>query len=132
MSCGFCGHLSGRNSPSSPYKTRCWMFGMHRFLLKSWNEPRISSSKIFLFSHIYTVSAALTRVHTRVVMCPWVRVCVADPAFNSCRDPGTPAFGIPIMAQGFQVGDKSCSHAAACVCTEERFTLSTAKFSPTA
>uniref|UniRef100_A0A8C5D3L1 CUB and Sushi multiple domains 1 n=1 Tax=Gouania willdenowi TaxID=441366 RepID=A0A8C5D3L1_GOUWI len=29
-----------------------------------------------------------------------------DPAFNSCRDPGTPAFGIPIMAQGFQVGSK--------------------------
>ncbi|XP_047218456.1 CUB and sushi domain-containing protein 1-like [Girardinichthys multiradiatus] len=29
-----------------------------------------------------------------------------DPAFNSCRDPGTPAYGIPIMAQGFQVGSK--------------------------
>lgn len=27
----------------------------------------------------------------------------ADPAFNSCRDPGTPAYGIPVMAQGFQV-----------------------------
>lgn len=33
-----------------------------------------------------------------------VCVCViADPAFNSCRDPGTPAYGIPVMAQGFQV-----------------------------
>uniref|UniRef100_A0A7N8XP27 CUB and Sushi multiple domains 1 n=1 Tax=Mastacembelus armatus TaxID=205130 RepID=A0A7N8XP27_9TELE len=31
--------------------------------------------------------------------------CV-DPAFNSCRDPGTPAYGIPVMAQGFQVGSK--------------------------
>ncbi|MED6285967.1 CUB and sushi domain-containing protein 1 [Characodon lateralis] len=30
----------------------------------------------------------------------------SDPAFNSCRDPGTPAYGIPIMAQGFQVGSK--------------------------
>uniref|UniRef100_A0A3Q4GHG8 CUB and Sushi multiple domains 1 n=1 Tax=Neolamprologus brichardi TaxID=32507 RepID=A0A3Q4GHG8_NEOBR len=29
-----------------------------------------------------------------------------DPAFNSCRDPGTPAYGIPVMAQGFQVGSK--------------------------
>uniref|UniRef100_A0A3Q2QXN5 CUB and Sushi multiple domains 1 n=1 Tax=Fundulus heteroclitus TaxID=8078 RepID=A0A3Q2QXN5_FUNHE len=29
-----------------------------------------------------------------------------DPAFNSCRDPGTPAYGVPIMAQGFQVGSK--------------------------
>uniref|UniRef100_A0A3Q2ECB7 CUB and Sushi multiple domains 1 n=1 Tax=Cyprinodon variegatus TaxID=28743 RepID=A0A3Q2ECB7_CYPVA len=29
-----------------------------------------------------------------------------DPTFNSCRDPGTPAYGIPIMAQGFQVGSK--------------------------
>lgn len=37
-------------------------------------------------------------VHTCVCLC----VCV-DPAFNSCRDPGTPAYGIPVMAQGFQV-----------------------------
>ncbi|XP_023137520.2 CUB and sushi domain-containing protein 1-like [Amphiprion ocellaris] len=29
-----------------------------------------------------------------------------DPAFNNCRDPGTPAYGIPVMAQGFQVGSK--------------------------
>uniref|UniRef100_A0A8C8DH07 CUB and Sushi multiple domains 1 n=1 Tax=Oryzias sinensis TaxID=183150 RepID=A0A8C8DH07_9TELE len=29
-----------------------------------------------------------------------------DPAFNSCRDPGTPAYGIPVVAQGFQVGSK--------------------------
>ncbi|CAG5854549.1 unnamed protein product [Menidia menidia] len=29
-----------------------------------------------------------------------------DPTFNSCRDPGTPAYGIPVMAQGFQVGSK--------------------------
>ncbi|XP_037549410.1 CUB and sushi domain-containing protein 1 [Nematolebias whitei] len=29
-----------------------------------------------------------------------------DPVLNSCRDPGTPAYGIPIMAQGFQVGSK--------------------------
>lgn len=28
---------------------------------------------------------------------------IADPASNSCRDPGTPAYGIPVMAQGFQV-----------------------------
>uniref|UniRef100_A0AAX7T7I4 CUB and Sushi multiple domains 1 n=1 Tax=Astatotilapia calliptera TaxID=8154 RepID=A0AAX7T7I4_ASTCA len=44
------------------------------------------------------------------------RVCQADGswngqqpaciAFNSCRDPGTPAYGIPVMAQGFQVGSK--------------------------
>ncbi|TNM90535.1 hypothetical protein fugu_002824, partial [Takifugu bimaculatus] len=34
------------------------------------------------------------------------RPACIDPAFNSCRDPGTPAFGIPIMAQGFQVGSK--------------------------
>ncbi|XP_041921873.1 CUB and sushi domain-containing protein 1-like [Alosa sapidissima] len=31
--------------------------------------------------------------------------CV-DPAFNSCRDPGTPSYGIPIQAQGFEVGSK--------------------------
>ncbi|KAM7423965.1 hypothetical protein PAMA_000362 [Pampus argenteus] len=30
-----------------------------------------------------------------------------DPAFNSCRDPGTPAYGIPVLAQGFQVGSKA-------------------------
>lgn len=37
--------------------------------------------------------------------------CVfADPAFNSCRDPGTPAYGIPVMAQGFQVGNNSWLH----------------------
>lgn len=35
---------------------------------------------------------------------------LADPAFNSCRDPGTPAYGIPIMAQGFQVGNNSRPH----------------------
>uniref|UniRef100_A0AAQ4RPP2 CUB and Sushi multiple domains 1 n=1 Tax=Gasterosteus aculeatus aculeatus TaxID=481459 RepID=A0AAQ4RPP2_GASAC len=29
-----------------------------------------------------------------------------DQAFNNCRDPGTPAYGIPIMGQGFQVGNK--------------------------
>ncbi|KAM4592287.1 CUB and sushi domain-containing protein 1-like [Odontesthes bonariensis] len=29
-----------------------------------------------------------------------------DPAFNSCRDPGTPAYGIPVIAHGFQVGSK--------------------------
>uniref|UniRef100_A0A3B4YUQ9 CUB and Sushi multiple domains 1 n=1 Tax=Seriola lalandi dorsalis TaxID=1841481 RepID=A0A3B4YUQ9_SERLL len=29
-----------------------------------------------------------------------------DPAFNNCRDPGTPAYGIPVIAQGFQVGSK--------------------------
>ncbi|TNN72369.1 CUB and sushi domain-containing protein 1 [Liparis tanakae] len=29
-----------------------------------------------------------------------------DPAFNICRDPGTPAYGIPVMGHGFQVGSK--------------------------
>ncbi|XP_029281787.1 LOW QUALITY PROTEIN: CUB and sushi domain-containing protein 1-like [Cottoperca gobio] len=29
-----------------------------------------------------------------------------DPAFNNCRDPGTPAYGVPIIGQGFQVGSK--------------------------
>uniref|UniRef100_A0AAV2LT87 CUB and Sushi multiple domains 1 n=1 Tax=Knipowitschia caucasica TaxID=637954 RepID=A0AAV2LT87_KNICA len=29
-----------------------------------------------------------------------------DPAFNTCRDPGTPAYGIPVLAQGLQVGSK--------------------------
>ncbi|XP_077568652.1 CUB and sushi domain-containing protein 1-like isoform X2 [Stigmatopora nigra] len=29
-----------------------------------------------------------------------------DPAFNSCRDPGTPAYGIPVQALGLQVGSK--------------------------
>ncbi|XP_048865206.1 CUB and sushi domain-containing protein 1-like isoform X4 [Brienomyrus brachyistius] len=29
-----------------------------------------------------------------------------DPAYNVCRDPGTPAFGIPIQAHGFEVGSK--------------------------
>ncbi|XP_068442403.1 CUB and sushi domain-containing protein 1a isoform X2 [Clinocottus analis] len=29
-----------------------------------------------------------------------------DPAFNNCRDPGTPAYGIPVMGQGVQVGSK--------------------------
>ncbi|XP_026879255.2 CUB and sushi domain-containing protein 1 [Electrophorus electricus] len=29
-----------------------------------------------------------------------------DPAFNACRDPGTPAYGIPLQAQGFEVGSK--------------------------
>lgn len=50
-----------------------------------------------------------------IFLCVYVRVhvslgaCVlADPAFNSCRDPGTPAYGIPIMAQGFQVGNNNC------------------------
>lgn len=37
-----------------------------------------------------------------VSLCVCLSVCV-DPAFNSCRDPGTPAYGIPVMAQGFQV-----------------------------
>lgn len=51
------------------------------------------------------------------LLCVCVCVCVslgagvlADPAFNSCRDPGTPAYGIPIMAQGFQVGNNSRPH----------------------
>ena len=47
-----------------------------------------------------------------VCVCACVRVCVCvtvceDPAFNSCRDPGTPAYGIPVMAQGFQVRNTS-------------------------
>ncbi|XP_077451119.1 CUB and sushi domain-containing protein 1-like isoform X2 [Stigmatopora argus] len=29
-----------------------------------------------------------------------------DPAFNSCRDPGTPVYGIPVQALGLQVGSK--------------------------
>ncbi|XP_054625925.1 CUB and sushi domain-containing protein 1-like isoform X1 [Dunckerocampus dactyliophorus] len=29
-----------------------------------------------------------------------------DSALNSCRDPGTPAYGIPVQAQGLQVGSK--------------------------
>ncbi|TSN48501.1 CUB and sushi domain-containing protein 1 [Bagarius yarrelli] len=29
-----------------------------------------------------------------------------DPAYNSCKDPGTPAYGIPLQAQGFTVGSK--------------------------
>uniref|UniRef100_A0A8C5B874 CUB and Sushi multiple domains 1 n=1 Tax=Gadus morhua TaxID=8049 RepID=A0A8C5B874_GADMO len=32
--------------------------------------------------------------------------CIEDPALNICRDPGIPAYGIPVMAQGFQVGNK--------------------------
>lgn len=49
------------------------------------------------------------RVH--VSLCVLGCVCVlADPAFNSCRDPGTPAYGIPVVAQGFQVGNNSWLH----------------------
>ncbi|XP_019903180.2 CUB and sushi domain-containing protein 1 isoform X3 [Esox lucius] len=29
-----------------------------------------------------------------------------DPAYNACRDPGTPSYGIPVMSQGFEVGSK--------------------------
>ncbi|MBN3320802.1 CSMD1 protein, partial [Atractosteus spatula] len=29
-----------------------------------------------------------------------------DPAYNMCRDPGTPPFGIPIPSQGYEVGSK--------------------------
>ncbi|XP_060780908.1 CUB and sushi domain-containing protein 1a [Neoarius graeffei] len=29
-----------------------------------------------------------------------------DPAYNACKDPGTPAYGIPLQAQGFMVGSK--------------------------
>uniref|UniRef100_A0A8B9R3A7 CUB and Sushi multiple domains 1 n=1 Tax=Astyanax mexicanus TaxID=7994 RepID=A0A8B9R3A7_ASTMX len=29
-----------------------------------------------------------------------------DPAYNACKDPGTPAYGIPLQAQGFEVGSK--------------------------
>ncbi|XP_035256647.1 CUB and sushi domain-containing protein 1a isoform X1 [Anguilla anguilla] len=29
-----------------------------------------------------------------------------DPAYNTCRDPGTPAYGIPVQAQGYEVGSK--------------------------
>ncbi|KAI1894595.1 hypothetical protein AGOR_G00117390 [Albula goreensis] len=29
-----------------------------------------------------------------------------DPAYNTCRDPGTPAYGIPLQAQGYEVGNK--------------------------
>ncbi|XP_036402136.1 CUB and sushi domain-containing protein 1-like [Megalops cyprinoides] len=29
-----------------------------------------------------------------------------DPAYNVCRDPGTPAYGIPVQAQGYEVGSK--------------------------
>lgn len=54
------------------------------------------------------VSLTLFCCYKPVIMCvcACVRACVhviADPAFNSCRDPGTPAYGIPVMAQGFQV-----------------------------
>lgn len=28
---------------------------------------------------------------------------IADPANNACKDPGTPAYGIPLQAQGFLV-----------------------------
>ncbi|KAM6977905.1 CUB and sushi domain-containing protein 1-like [Aplochiton taeniatus] len=53
-----------------------------------------------------------------ILVGPALRVCQAnglwsgsqpsciDPAFNSCRDPGTPAYGIPVLAQGFEVGSK--------------------------
>lgn len=27
----------------------------------------------------------------------------ADPAYNACKDPGTPAYGIPLQAQGLEV-----------------------------
>uniref|UniRef100_A0A671PAP2 CUB and sushi domain-containing protein 1-like n=1 Tax=Sinocyclocheilus anshuiensis TaxID=1608454 RepID=A0A671PAP2_9TELE len=29
-----------------------------------------------------------------------------DPTNNACKDPGTPAYGIPVQAQGFEVGSK--------------------------
>eukprot|EP00063_Salmo_salar_P060825 XP_014035660.1 PREDICTED: CUB and sushi domain-containing protein 1-like isoform X3 [Salmo salar] len=29
-----------------------------------------------------------------------------DPAYNTCRDPGTPSYGIPVTSQGFEVGSK--------------------------
>ncbi|KAJ8250433.1 hypothetical protein COCON_G00223550 [Conger conger] len=29
-----------------------------------------------------------------------------DPAYNTCRDPGSPAYGIPVQAQGYEVGSK--------------------------
>ncbi|MBN3309505.1 CSMD1 protein, partial [Amia calva] len=29
-----------------------------------------------------------------------------DPAYNMCRDPGTPPFGIPVPSQGYEVGSK--------------------------
>lgn len=28
---------------------------------------------------------------------------MTDPAYNACKDPGTPAYGIPLQAQGFTV-----------------------------
>lgn len=35
----------------------------------------------------------------------FVALCViSEPGLNSCRDPGTPAYGIPVLAEGFQVG----------------------------
>lgn len=31
-------------------------------------------------------------------------ICViSEPGVNSCRDPGTPAYGVPVLAEGFQV-----------------------------
>lgn len=67
-----------------------------------------------MYLHCVAMESSNTRVLSRVLG----SVCVADPAFNSCRDPGTPAFGIPILAQGFQVGEPGCAH------TEEHFNLS--------
>uniref|UniRef100_A0A671PZU1 CUB and sushi domain-containing protein 1-like n=1 Tax=Sinocyclocheilus anshuiensis TaxID=1608454 RepID=A0A671PZU1_9TELE len=29
-----------------------------------------------------------------------------DPSSNACKDPGTPSYGIPVQAQGFEVGSK--------------------------
>uniref|UniRef100_A0AAZ3P372 CUB and sushi domain-containing protein 1 n=1 Tax=Oncorhynchus tshawytscha TaxID=74940 RepID=A0AAZ3P372_ONCTS len=29
-----------------------------------------------------------------------------DPAYNTCRDPGTPSYGIPVTSQGFEAGSK--------------------------
>uniref|UniRef100_A0A9J7XDS2 CUB and Sushi multiple domains 1 n=1 Tax=Cyprinus carpio carpio TaxID=630221 RepID=A0A9J7XDS2_CYPCA len=29
-----------------------------------------------------------------------------DPTSNACKDPGTPSYGIPVQAQGFEVGSK--------------------------
>lgn len=59
------------------------------------------------------ISLWLGTIFTCVYVCVYVSLgarVLADPAFNSCRDPGTPAYGIPVMAQGFQVGNNSWLH----------------------